>query len=67
MKVLDRNKIIEYIMEDLENNEWKLLSTRVQLKFYIESNSDIRIPNRKERQMSIISWVKKNINWIAPI
>tara|TARA_R100001463_G_scaffold6788_1_gene22023 strand:- start:823 stop:1023 length:201 start_codon:yes stop_codon:yes gene_type:complete len=64
--MLDRNKIIEYMIEDLENNGWRLLKPKDRLQMYIESNSDIRIPSSKERQMSIISWVQKNLNWIAP-
>ena len=59
--MLNRNTILELIDEGSG-----ICDSWIQLRFYIEHNSDIKIPNRKERKMSIGSWVKKNIDQITP-
>ncbi len=59
--MLDRNTILELI-----NNGSGVTGSWFQLRFYIEHNSKIKIPNRKERKMSIGSWVKKHIDQITP-
>ena len=58
--MLDRNKIL-----DILNDEYPFM-LHWQLRYYIENNSDVIIPNRKERKMSIVRWVEKHLDEIAP-
>ena len=59
---IDRNRVLELLNEGGSG-----LGGWFQLRFYIEQNSNIKIPTRKSgRNISIGSWVKQNLDWIAP-
>ena len=60
--MLERNRIIELL-----DNGGSGLGGWFQLRFYIQHNSDIKIPTRKQgRYMNTGKWVEKNLDWIAP-
>ena len=60
--MLNRNKIVEYL-----EYGGKGLGGWFCLRYYIEHNSSIKVPTRKQgRTKNIGAWVKENLDWIAP-